>query len=67
MSLDKLLTPKEAAQWLGVSLATLRGWRRVGKGPAAVRLTQRTIRYSEDSLKEFVAAVRKTEPGEAWR
>lgn len=67
MSLDKLLTPKEAAKWLGVSMATLRGWRREGKGPTAVRLTQRTIRYSEDSLKEFIAAVRKAEPGEAWR
>lgn len=67
MSIDKLLTPREAAAKLQVSVATLRGWRRLGKGPAVVRLSARTYRYSEDSLREFIAAVRKAEPAEAWR
>lgn len=50
----KLLTPKEAAYYLGVSEATLRGWRKAGKGPTVVRLTLRTYRYSEASIKEYI-------------
>lgn len=67
MSIDRLLTPKEAAAKLQVSVATLRTWRRLGKGPTVVRLSRKTYRYSEECLKEFIEAVRKTEPGEAWR
>lgn len=67
MTIEKLLTPREAAAKLQVSVATLRGWRRMGKGPAVVRLSRRTYRYSEDGLREFIEAVRKTQPAEAWR
>lgn len=67
MSIEKLLTPREAAAKLQVSLSTLRSWRRLGKGPTVVRLSRRTYRYSEECLKEFIEAVRKTEPNRAWR
>lgn len=67
MSIERLLTPREAAAKLQVSLSTLRGWRRQGKGPTVVKLSRRTYRYSEECLKEFIEAVRKTEPNEAWR
>jgi excisionase family DNA binding protein len=67
MTIEKLLTPKEAAAKLRVSMATLRGWRKEGKGPTVVRLSRRTFRYSEEHIKEYIEAVRKAEPGEAWR
>ena len=65
--IEKLLTPREAAAKLQVSVATLRWWRRLGKGPTVVRLSRRTYRYSEDSLREFIETVKKAEPSEAWR
>lgn len=51
----KLLTPKECAAQLRVSLSTLRGWRKAGKGPPVVELGPGSFRYSEDSLQKFIA------------
>lgn len=65
---EVLLTPSEAAAWLNVSVATLRGWRKQGKGPPVVQLSRRTYRYSEDVIREYIAAVvRKAEPRKARR
>ena len=60
---EKLLTPKETAKILQISMATLRVWRKTGKGPPPVRLSRRTIRYSPESIKEYCEQVRP----EAWR
>lgn len=51
----RLLTPKECAAQLRVSLSTLRGWRKAGKGPPVVELGPGSFRYSEEALQEFIA------------
>lgn len=50
----KLLTPRETAAQLRVSLSTLRGWRKAGKGPPVVELGPGLFRYSEDDLQQFI-------------
>lgn len=65
--MEKLLTPQETAKVLQVSVATLRDWRRKGKGPAASKISGRTIRYSETVIKDWLESVRRTQPAESWR
>lgn len=56
---DVLLTPREAADSLRVSLRTLGKWRREGKGPAGVRLGYNKIVYSKSVLQAWL--MRKSE------
>jgi excisionase family DNA binding protein len=49
-----LRTPEEAADQLGLKVTTLRVWRRLGKGPAYVRLGKNTVRYRQRDLDEYV-------------
>lgn len=45
-SVDALLTPKDLARLTGRRPRTLEQWRRLGKGPAYVRLSgRRGVRY----------------------
>jgi len=50
----KLLTTKQAAERLQVSMGTLRNWRRAGKGPACSRLGPATYRYDEQEVDRFI-------------
>jgi predicted site-specific integrase-resolvase len=50
----KLLTPKETAAQLRVSISTLRGWRKQGKGPPVIELGPGSFRYPEELLKEYI-------------
>ncbi len=52
-SLDDLVSRKEAAGILGVSVKSLEGWAQKGIGPEIIRLSPKLIRYSIRSLKEF--------------
>ena len=52
-SLDDLVSRKEAAGILGVSIKSLEGWAQKGIGPKLIRLSPKLIRYSVKSLKEF--------------
>jgi excisionase family DNA binding protein len=45
-----LLTPKEAAKQLRLSISTLRGWRKKGLSPAVVKLGPGTYCYSEEDI-----------------
>lgn len=47
----------EAARRLGLKVATLRAWRRKGRGPAYVRLG-RAVRYLSSDLDDFIRANR---------
>ena len=49
---DRRLTVDEAAQVLCVSVKTLEAWRRLGKGPAFVKLG-RSVRYTMRALDQF--------------
>ena len=52
--MTRLLTPKETAAQLRISLSTLRGWKKQGKGPKPIVLGPATIRYSEEDLHKFI-------------
>jgi excisionase family DNA binding protein len=51
-----LLTPAEAANYLGVSLSALNHWRSERRGPVYVKLEGRLIRYRLADLEKYVAA-----------
>ena len=55
MQLDpgKLLTEREAAAALNVSVACLRRWRRLGFGPSVTRLS-RLVRYAPGPLQAYI-------------
>jgi len=50
----KPLSNKEAAEYLGISVQKLNGWRHMGRGPKYARLSPRTIAYLPEWLDEFI-------------
>ena len=50
---NKLLNEKDAAKLLGVSVSTLRRWRRLGSGPVYRKLNG-AVRYSAVDLQKFI-------------
>ncbi len=54
-TVDALLTPKEFSKLLGLKPRSLEEWRRLGKGPAFVRLSgQRHVRYPASAVKAWL-------------
>jgi hypothetical protein len=53
---DRLLTPAEAGEVLGVATHTLANWRWTGKGPRYIRIGRQTIRYPQEALQEFASS-----------
>jgi excisionase family DNA binding protein len=51
------LTERQAAERLGLKVATLRAWRHQRRGPAFVRLG-RAVRYLREDVEEFLRANR---------
>ncbi len=51
---EKLLTPGEAAELIGVSRETLRHWRHTGYGPPLSKPKGRKIRYPEGPLQAWI-------------
>lgn len=56
-----LLSSHEAADMLGVSEITLRGWRSCGTGPPFIRLARRCVRYDPADLEQYIQAHRIVE------
>lgn len=54
----EMLTPKELADYLQVSVNTLRRWREQGIGPACLSLGPRVFRYRMDDVKEWEQEIR---------
>ena len=48
--LETLLTPTQAASFLGIHSNTLAAWRNAGTGPAFTQHSERTIRYRISDL-----------------
>ncbi len=48
------MTTKEAAEYLGVSEATMKRWRSVGEGPKFFRLGKKIVRYRQSELDLYV-------------
>jgi len=51
----ELLTPKEASQFLRVSVHTLAKWRSTGQAPDYIK-TGKCVRYSKKTLEAFIKA-----------
>ena len=49
----RLLREREVSEMLGVAIATLHAWRRLGKPPAFIRLG-RAVRYRLSDLHELI-------------
>jgi len=52
-----LLNEKQASQYLCCSVAALRKWRLLGKGPAYVKVS-RLVRYPEADLRAYIESNR---------
>lgn len=50
-----LLTTREAAARLGMQPSTLVRWRWAATGPRFIRVGNRSVRYQESAVAEFVA------------
>lgn len=61
---DSLLTTQEAAELLGISPATLNGWRCRGVGPAFTKLGA-SVRYTARDLERFISSNRFSSTSEA--
>jgi len=56
--LDDLVSRKEAAEILGVSIKSLEGWSRKGIGPAITKLSPKLLRYSIKALNEWKTKIK---------
>ena len=52
---EVLLTPKQAAEFLGIPLGTLAQWRSQRRGPAYIKLEDRLVRYRRSDLEAYLA------------
>ena len=55
----QLMTERDAARRMGLSVRTLQKWRLLGQGPCYLKLGQ-AVRYDPDDLEAFVQAARRT-------
>jgi predicted DNA-binding transcriptional regulator AlpA len=52
---ERLRTPKEASEFLGVPEGTLAQWRSQRRGPAFIKLEGRLVRYRVRDLETYIA------------
>jgi predicted DNA-binding transcriptional regulator AlpA len=57
---DRMLTRKDAAEFLGVSVSTMEQWRAKGVGPACIKVGPRKVGYPLRNLLALGAASNKT-------
>jgi excisionase family DNA binding protein len=50
----RLLTPKQAAEFLGVPEGTLAQWRSQRRGPSFIKLEGRLVRYRLSDVENYV-------------
>jgi hypothetical protein len=63
--MTRLLTERDASQWLGLSVRTLQKWRLQGDGPRFLKLDH-AVRYDPADLQVYVDSVRRrstSDPG----
>jgi len=51
---DRLITERDAADFLGYTMRALQNWRLRGGGPAFVKVSGRSIRYRRRDLRAWV-------------
>ena len=52
--LDRLITERDAADFLGYTMRALQNWRVRGGGPTYVKVSTRSIRYRRRDLNDWV-------------
>ena len=57
--MTQLMTERDAAWLLGLSVRTLQKWRLLGQGPCYLKLGQ-AVRYDPSDLEAFVQAARRS-------
>ena len=62
---DRLLTTREAAEYLGMSTAFLERDRCIGAKIAFVRIGTRTVRYRQRDLDKYVESNQEAQPAHA--
>ena len=50
----KMWTEVEAAEYVGVSVETMRAWRCRGGGPSFAKIGKRLVRYRRTDLDQFI-------------
>ena len=55
---NRLLTPAEAAEYVGLTEETLLRWRMRGQGPAFLKLGRKVVRYSRADIDAWAEARR---------
>ena len=60
----RLLTPREAAAYLGTTEKALENWRGSGAGPVFVRLSPKCIRYAAYDLDAYIWESRRKHTAE---
>lgn len=63
LDLQKYLTAKEAATYLGVAYVTITSWRAKKKGPSYIKIGSKTL-YKKEDLEKYIQE-RTVNPGEA--
>jgi len=58
----ELLSPKELARRLGISLRTLRRWRSMGLLPEPIKLSSRIIRWNWEDVKLWLEKCQERKP-----
>lgn len=57
--INKRMTVKEAAEFLGVSRQTLKGWEKAGKLKAFINPMNKYHLYKKEDLKKVLASIKK--------
>lgn len=64
--LDRLITERDAADFLGYTMRALQNWRVRGGGPLYVKISNRSIRYRRRDLQAWVESKLAEHTTAAW-
>jgi len=54
--LQRSMTTKQTAEYLGMSEVTLKRWRGIGEGPDYFKLGRRKIRYDQEVVDKWLTS-----------
>jgi predicted DNA-binding transcriptional regulator AlpA len=57
--MERMLSERQAAKFLGLKRQTLSNWRHLRKGPAYIKISRRVL-YLKDDLREYLDQHRVT-------
>jgi predicted DNA-binding transcriptional regulator AlpA len=64
--LDRLITERDAADFLGYTMRALQNWRLRGGGPSFVKVSARSIRYRRRDLIAWSESKLTSHTSQAW-